>query len=170
MRPAADEHEDAVGGQQPGADAAVAGEERVHQLAGLPHQLGRRRPGPQELFAGQQQEDHADRQPQDHRSSPLTTLPFGLRGSASRTSTCSGALNLASRARTHSRTSSGSSRAPGRGTTQAFTTSPYTRSGTPTTAASRTPGWPHRTSSTSTQYTFSPPRLIMSLIRSLIVT
>src|SRR5262249_28759781 len=129
--------------------------------------------GAEELLGSEDQEDDADGQAEDHgpsRRRGLSTLPFGFRGSASRTSTCSGALNLASRARTHSRTPSGSSRAPGRGTTQAFTTSPSTRSGTPPPAASRPPGWPHRTSSTPTQYTFSPPRLIMSLIRSLIVT
>src|SRR5262249_16732727 len=84
MRPGAGEHEDAVGAEEPGADAAVAREERVDQLRRLPHQLGRRRARPEEFLAGQDEEPDTDRQPPDHRSSPLTTLPFAFRGSASR--------------------------------------------------------------------------------------
>ena len=43
---------------------------------------------------------------------------------------------------------------------------PARRPARPTTAASATPGAPASAFSTSTQYTFSPPRLIMSLARS----
>src|SRR6266545_372458 len=45
-------------------------------------------------------------------------------------------------------------------------TSPYTGCGAPMTAASRTASSPASTDSISLGYTFSPPRMIMSLIRS----
>jgi energy-coupling factor transporter ATP-binding protein EcfA2 len=51
------------------------------------------------------------------------------------------------------------------GTTNATTTTPRRSSGTPTTAASLTPGWSARTCSTSAGYTLNPPTTTMSLAR-----
>ena len=53
------------------------------------------------------------------------------------------------------------------GTSTAPTFSPITGSGTAMTAASATPGALSSTASTSTLETFSPPRLMMSFIRSM---
>jgi hypothetical protein len=52
------------------------------------------------------------------------------------------------------------------GVTNALTVSPQCESGTPITTPSATPGQSHSTFSTSGQYTFSPPVMIMSLSRS----
>jgi hypothetical protein len=58
--------------------------------------------------------------------------------------------------------------APGRRTTNAFTSSPSRSSGTPMTAHNATAGWVISTSSISRGYTFAPPRRIMSFLRSTI--
>jgi hypothetical protein len=70
---------------------------------------------------------------------------------------------------TKARISCGSACAPGSGTTTAPIFSPIISSGNPSTAASNTAGCWTSTFSTSTQYTFSPPRQIMSLRRSTIL-
>ena len=59
---------------------------------------------------------------------------------------------------------------PASSTTNAHGTSPSRSSGTPATAASRTPGYSRRCSSTSSGKTFSPPRLIIELTRPSIHT
>ena len=56
--------------------------------------------------------------------------------------------------------------APAAGTTTAWTRSPHSSSGTPITAQEATSGCLASAFSTSTEYTFSPPETIMSLIRS----
>src|SRR3989442_1386741 len=61
--------------------------------------------------------------------------------------------------------SSGEAPAPSRSTMIAFTASPHCSSGTPTTATSSTAGWVESTFSISTEYTFSPPVMIMSFLR-----
>ncbi len=55
-------------------------------------------------------------------------------------------------------------------TTRALIVSPHLASGTPITATSVTSGWEKRTSSTSIEETFSPPVMMTSFLRSLIVT
>ncbi len=54
-------------------------------------------------------------------------------------------------------------------TTKAFTVSPHFSSGTPITATSATAGCENRASSTSMEETFSPPEIITSFLRSVIV-
>jgi ABC-type lipoprotein release transport system permease subunit len=83
------------------------------------------------------------------RRTAFWTLPVGVRGSSSRSSKVRGTLNAASRARQCSRSSSADGAAPGIARITACTSSPRTGSGTPMTAASRTPGCACRTSSTS---------------------
>jgi hypothetical protein len=56
--------------------------------------------------------------------------------------------------------------APAPATMTAWTVSPYFLSGIPITATSATPGIKEITFSTSAEYTFSPPEVIMSLSRS----
>ena len=58
---------------------------------------------------------------------------------------------------------------PGVVTTSAITISPHFSSGTPITATSATSGWLKIASSTSIELTFSPPEMITSFLRSLIV-
>lgn len=53
--------------------------------------------------------------------------------------------------------------------TQATISSPNLLSGTPITCTSATAGWVKRNSSISRGYTFSPPRMIMSLLRPTIL-
>src|SRR5207253_834170 len=74
------------------------------------------------------------------RNSPFTTLPYGVRGRASRKTNSLGTLY---RARRPSRKAVSSSAAGGAspGTRKATPTSPQVGCGMPTTAASRTPGW-----------------------------
>src|SRR5256885_13907216 len=92
----------------------------------------------------------------------LSTLPAGFRGSgSSRSSTYSGTLKLARRAEQWVRSSSSVAVDPGFSCTTALTSSPSTLCGTPTTAASATSGCSNSTCSTSTQYTFSPPPVLM---------
>ena len=55
-------------------------------------------------------------------------------------------------------------------TTSAVTSSPHFSSGMPITATSATSGWLNTASSTSIELTFSPPEMITSFLRSLIVT
>ncbi len=59
--------------------------------------------------------------------------------------------------------------APSASTTSALIVSPHFSSGTPITATSATAGWLNRQSSTSIDETFSPPVMITSFLRSLIV-
>jgi hypothetical protein len=54
-------------------------------------------------------------------------------------------------------------------TTSAVTASPQVSSGEPMTATSRICGWRMITSSTSIDETFSPPEMITSFLRSLMV-
>ena len=60
--------------------------------------------------------------------------------------------------------------APSRTSRNAHGTSPHFGSGAATTAATSTAGWRYSTSSTSTLEMFSPPEMMMSLLRSLIFT
>ena len=60
--------------------------------------------------------------------------------------------------------------APGFSSTKAQGTSPHFSSGLATTAQSSTASWAIRQLSTSTELTFSPPEMMMSLARSLIST
>ena len=71
----------------------------------------------------------------------------------------------ASRSRQKLTSSCSAQAAPGRDRIHAITSSPYLRLGTPTTCASLTAGWQARASSISRGEMFSPPRMIMSLIR-----
>lgn len=59
---------------------------------------------------------------------------------------------------------------PGAGTTQAHARSTSTGSGKPTTATSLTDGQSSSSASTSATLNFSPPRLMMSLIRPVMRT
>src|SRR5690606_32171692 len=79
----------------------------------------------------------------------LTTLPPGLRGSASRNSTDRGTLKLAKCCRVCAITVSASSSTPGLATSKALPTSPSRSSGTPLTADSATPSSRASTCSTS---------------------
>src|SRR5213078_3016229 len=83
------------------------------------------------------------------RSSRLSTLPVGLRGSSGRNVTLRGRLKSASPARQYSMTSCSASAWPSRTTTNARSDSPHSGSGTPITAASRIAGWVCRWSSIS---------------------
>ena len=92
-------------------------------------------------------------------------MPLGLRGIASTNRTATGCLkraNLPSQCfRTASSVSSGSFF-----TTTANGDSPHFWDGMPMTAVSVMPGRPMITFSISAGYTFSPPEMIMSLMRS----
>ncbi len=72
------------------------------------------------------------------RMTRFSTFPDGLRGSASTKRTARGVLNLASRARQNSSSSSAPAVIPARSTTNATGTSPQRGAGRPTTEASRT--------------------------------
>src|SRR5258706_4112677 len=74
------------------------------------------------------------------RSTRLSTLPDGLRGSWSRMTSCFGTLNAASRLRQCSVSSGNCSNAPSATTTTATGFSPQRSSGMPITATSRTFG------------------------------
>ena len=58
---------------------------------------------------------------------------------------------------------------PSARTTSALMVSPPFSLGTPITATSATAGWENSTSSTSIEETFSPPVMMTSFLRSLIV-
>ena len=82
----------------------------------------------------------------------------------------SGSQNLAVRSASHERSSAADTCESALRTTQASGRSSHLSSGTPMTAASATPGWPISVFSRSTDDTHSPPDLITSLARSLIIT
>ena len=77
-----------------------------------------------------------------------------------------GTLKPAMRPRQWPISSSGVTSASGGTLTTACTASPQRSSGTPNTAASRIASCSTSTDSTSIEYTFSPPVMIMSLSRS----
>jgi len=79
--------------------------------------------------------------------------------------TWSGALKWASRSRTKA-VSSASDRSARSVLTKATGRSPQRGSGRATTAASITSGWAASAFSTSTEAMFSPPLMMMSLLRS----
>jgi hypothetical protein len=80
-----------------------------------------------------------------------------------------GALKCAMRSRHHAmRSALATSGESGLSVTNAQGVSPHFSSGRATTAASITCGWRYRHSSTSSELTFSPPVMMMSLLRSLI--
>ena len=93
-------------------------------------------------------------------------LPLTVLGSSSTKTTRLGFLNPASRSRAVPMISASVAVMPSRRTMTAVTFSPHFGSGSPTTAASATDGCVYSTSSTSREYTFSPPVMIMSFIRS----
>ena len=97
-----------------------------------------------------------------------STLPVAVRGisPSSTNTTRAGHLKPAMRSRHQSRSSASVAALPCCSTTTASGVSPHFSCGTPTTATSRTAGcWPI-TLSTSEGYTFSPPLMIMLLLRS----
>src|SRR5689334_16090335 len=110
-----------------------------------PHSAGHRRHPARRLPARLPSHRHLSGRVHPARS-PLTTLPIALRGSASTSTTTFGRLYGASWAA--ARSSSSCSETPD-ASTNAVTRSPHVGSGTPTTAASATPGWVRSTSSTS---------------------
>src|SRR5581483_1374907 len=79
----ADHHEDAVGGEEPRTRAAVAGEDRVDQLAGPADDLRRRRAGAHELLHREGEAEDAEREPPDHGAARSAALPRG--GACART-------------------------------------------------------------------------------------
>src|SRR3954464_3238217 len=79
---------------------------------------------------------------QPSRSSRRSTLPVAVFGISSITSTCRGYLYAAMRSLQNAMSSSAPADEPSLRLTYAFTVSPRYSSGTPTTAASRTAGWP----------------------------
>src|SRR5881628_1920536 len=93
-------------------------------------------------------------------------FPTDVRGKLSRNSIASGTLKADRCARHHAMSSSAVARPPSFTMTYALIAWSRTGSGTPTTAASKTPGCCLRVSSTSEAETFSPARLIMSFLRS----
>src|SRR6266571_991144 len=95
-----------------------------------------------------------------------STLPTKVFGNSARNSTCLGTLNFASRCRQCSRSSVAVADTPSFSTTKASIFSPRRSWGMPTTQASLTFGCPQRHSSTSRGYTFMPPDLIISFLRS----
>ena len=104
------------------------------------------------------------------RSTSLRTLPEGVRGSSSTSATTSGVFcRAAPAAAKWARAWSTSKVNPGRATTTAQTRSPSAGSGTGMTATSATAGWVISRSSTSLDEMFSPPRMMMSLSRSVTV-
>src|SRR3954451_4697473 len=79
---------------------------------------------------------------QPSRSSRRSSLPVAVFGISSITSTCRGYLYAAMRSLQNAMSSSAPADEPSLRLTYAFTVSPRYSSGTPTTAASRTAGWP----------------------------
>jgi puromycin-sensitive aminopeptidase len=104
------------------------------------------------------------------RSTFLSNLPTLVFGTSVMKLHRSGNQNLAVRSLNHERSSSAVTVASGLSTTQAIGRSSQRGSGTPITAASSTSGWPIRVFSRSTDDTHSPPLLMTSLARSLIIT
>jgi alkanesulfonate monooxygenase len=101
-----------------------------------------------------------------HIAECFCTLPEAVRGSDSVITTDTGTLKRARRALQCAMAASGSSAVPGRSTMNALPTSPHFSSATPITALSAT--WSNSASaaSTSAGYTFSPPEMYMSFLRS----
>src|SRR5215207_719857 len=129
-------------GGHPGDDLAGVVAEVAAGLADQQHP-GRRRPAVWFGPAGRSGHSSAS------RSRPLATLPVTECGSSSTTSTVLGRLKRASRVAAWASTSSAVRVLPSTGTTNACTASPVCGSGTPTTAASATPGCWTSASSTS---------------------
>ena len=101
------------------------------------------------------------------RSRRRSGLPLAVRGIASTTRVARGSFGPLSRSRPNVRSSStDGADAPGRGTTNATTSSPHSSSGTPTTHTSSTSGWCASTPSTSVGLTLTPPVMTRSLSRS----
>src|SRR5262245_19130495 len=65
-RAGADHHQETIGGKQPRAGAAVAREERLDQLGGMPRHLGGRRACAHELLHGEEHAQDAEGQPPNH--------------------------------------------------------------------------------------------------------
>src|SRR5437588_1187746 len=103
------------------------------------------------------------------RSRNFWILPVALFGS-SPTNTERGALNRARWPRQNSMISISEALALGFSSTKAHGVSPHFASGFATTAAASTAGWRYRMSSTSSEEMFSPPEIMMSFERSLILT
>jgi hypothetical protein len=102
------------------------------------------------------------------RSTNFWILPVAVLGSGPNT-TVFGTLKCAMRARHHATMSAAATgSAPAFSATNAHGVSPHFASGRATTAASITCGCRYRHSSTSSELTFSPPVMMMSLLRSLI--
>jgi hypothetical protein len=102
------------------------------------------------------------------RSRYFWILPVEVLGSSVNT-TRFGTLKRASWLRQNSMISASLVCAPGLSSTKAQGTSPHFASGSATTEASITAGWRCSTSSTSTELMFSPPEMMTSLLRSLIL-
>src|SRR5204862_197314 len=90
---------------------------------------------------------------------------LGAAGSASRKAIALGTLKGARRSAACARSSSAVTDASARSTTVATTASPHSSSGRAWTAASATAGCSTSTASTSAGATFSPPLMIVSLLR-----
>src|SRR5437879_6395354 len=103
------------------------------------------------------------------RSRNFWILPVEVFGSSPNT-TARGALNLARWPRQNSMISISEALASGFSSTKAHGVSPHFASGFATTAAASTAGWRYRMSSTSSEEMFSPPEMMMSFERSLILT
>jgi hypothetical protein len=100
----------------------------------------------------------------------LSNLPTLVFGTSVMKLHRSGNQNFAVRSLSHWRSSSAVSVAPSRITTHASGRSSQRGSGTPITAASTMSGWPISVFSRSTDDTHSPPLLMTSFARSLIIT
>jgi hypothetical protein len=103
------------------------------------------------------------------RNTNFWILPVEVLGNTPKM-TCLGTLNRAISARQCAMISASDAVAPTRSSTKAAATSPHFSSGLATTAAASTEAWRYNTSSTSTLEMFSPPEMITSLLRSLILT
>ena len=99
----------------------------------------------------------------------LSYLPTLVRGISSSIVQRSGSHHRTTLSARKSRSSAGVIAAPSCSTTAASGRSCQRSSGTPTTAASRTSGWPMRVFSSSTDEIHSPPDLMTSLARSVSV-
>ena len=116
----------------------------------------------------------ARRRPAPHRSRAASRstnfwiLPVDVLGSGPNT-IVRGTLKRAMCSRHHATRSSAAALAPGFSATNAQGVSPHFGSGRATTAASITAGWRYRHSSTSSELMFSPPEMMMSFERSLIL-
>ena len=103
------------------------------------------------------------------RSTYFWILPVDVFGSSQKT-IFFGALKRASSCWQWAISSASVAVAPGFSSTNAHGVSPHFGSGWATTAATTTAGWRYSASSTSSELMFSPPEMITSLLRSLILT